>query len=135
MFVGANECFVLAKVSKGETLSKLEDKFLKLNNNIFEIKDFALLNNVNDEKFIAKLLEYDDKAGAKEVLEKHKATILEKVGKNKDLAEMYIDFCQKCGETDYIDAIKDVQKTAKISKKSKLQTKEENNTKDNDLTK
>ena len=124
------ECYALAKVSNGEVLSKLEDKFLKLNNNVFDIMDFALLNNVNDEKFIAKLLEYEDVQGANEVLEKKINSILGKVEKDKDLAEMYIDFCRKCGREDYIDVIKDVQRLAKISKKSKLEGKETNISKD-----
>lgn len=129
-----HECYVVAKVSNGEILFKLEDRFLKLNNNVFDIKDFALLNNINEEKFISKLLEYDAIKDANKVLEKKINIILGKVEKNKHLAEMYIDFCIKCGRQDLIKSIKNVQKTEKILKKSKLDAKDTNILKEDDFS-
>lgn len=115
-----HECYALAKVSNGEILSKLEDMFLKLNNNVFDIKDFGLLNGTNEEKFISQLLEYGDVKGATEVLDTKLNTIFEKIKKDPSKADMYIDLCKKCGRDGFIKVISDIQKTSSMSHAEEL---------------
>lgn len=114
------ECKTLAKVSEGETLSKLEDRFLQLNNNVFDIKDFALQKGVNEEKFLSKLIELGDIEDAVKVLRNKSDVILEKAKNNINTARIFVDICAKCGQKDLLKQLESNFVSKKISQKSKL---------------
>ncbi len=114
------ECKIVAEVSKGDILSKLEDKFLTLNNNVFDIKDFALHKRVNEEKFLSKLIEIGDVKNAAEVIDKKHDVILKKSKESVDKAKTFIELCIQCGKEDLAKEIESNLKSVKISKKTKL---------------
>lgn len=114
------ECKTLAKVCDKKTLSVLEDRFLKHNNNVFEIRDFALQKGVNEEKFLSKLIEFGDIEDAVKVLDSKSDDILKKAKKSVDKAKTFIELCKQCGKEDLAREIKSNLKSVKISKKSEL---------------
>lgn len=95
------ECYNLAKVSHGRILSNLENRFLKICNNCFEILNFSYLKNVDKNKFLKRMLDIGFVDGAQDLIDSAGKIILEQSKRDKKHAEESIKLCMRSGRSKF----------------------------------